>query len=43
MEEMAKPNSHADITVLAYEDSSEAMPAFPYWHARIVRIYHVMV
>ena len=43
MEETAKPNSHADIIVLAHEDSSEAVPAFPYWHARIVGIYHVMV
>ena len=44
MEETAKPSSHADIMVLAHEDdSSEAAPAFPYWHAWIVGIYHVMV
>jgi hypothetical protein len=43
MEEMAKPNSHTDVMVLAHKDSSEAVPAFPYWHARIVGIYHVMV
>jgi hypothetical protein len=43
MEEMAKPNSHTDVMVLAHEDSSEATLAFPYWHARIVGIYHVMV
>jgi hypothetical protein len=43
MEETAKPNSHADIMVLAHEDSGEGAPAFPYWHARIVGIYHAMV
>ncbi len=43
MEETANPCTHADIIVLAHEDRSEAKPAFPYWHARIVGIYHVMV
>jgi hypothetical protein len=43
MEETANPRTHADIIVLAHEDGSESTPAFPYWHARIVGIYHVMV
>jgi hypothetical protein len=42
-EETAKPNSHADIMVLTHEDSGEGAPAFPYWHARLVGIYHAMV
>jgi hypothetical protein len=43
IEEMANLCSHADVMVLAHEDNDEAAPAFPYWHARIVGIYHVMV
>jgi hypothetical protein len=43
IEETANPRTHADIIVLAHEDDSESKPAFPYWHARIVKIYHVMV
>ena len=42
IEESAKPHSHADILVLSHEDEVDG-PAFPYWHARIVGIYHVMV
>jgi hypothetical protein len=40
MEESAKPHTHADIMVLSHEDDAEA---FPYWHARIIGIYHFMV
>ncbi len=43
MEESANPRTHADIIVLSHEDSSEGQPAFPYWHARIIGIYHFMV
>jgi hypothetical protein len=43
MEESANPRTHADIMVLSHEDGVEGRPAFPYWHARIIRIYHVMV
>jgi hypothetical protein len=40
MEESANPRTHADIMVLSHEDNSAA---FPYWHARIIGIYHFMV
>ena len=43
IEETANLHSQSDIMVLAHEDHSEAAPAFPYWHARIVGIYHVMI
>ncbi|KAH9026768.1 hypothetical protein EDB85DRAFT_1821615, partial [Lactarius pseudohatsudake] len=43
MEETANPQSRADIIVLAHEDDKEGQPAFPYWHARVVGIYHFMV
>lgn len=43
IEESANPRTHADVMVLSHEDGSEERPAFPYWHARIVGIYHVMV
>jgi hypothetical protein len=43
MDESANPRTHADVIVLSHEDSSEEQPAFPYWHARIIGIYHVMV
>ena len=43
MEDSANPRNHADIMVLSHEDDSEGQPAFPYWHARIVDIYHFMV
>lgn len=43
MDESANPRTHADVIVLSHEDSSEEHPAFPYWHARIISIYHVMV
>ncbi|KAH9012682.1 hypothetical protein EDB84DRAFT_1278570, partial [Lactarius hengduanensis] len=42
MEESANPRTHADIMVLSHEDR-EGWPAFPYWHARIIGIYHFMV
>ncbi|KAH9018100.1 hypothetical protein EDB85DRAFT_1874003 [Lactarius pseudohatsudake] len=42
MEESANPRTHADIMVLSHEDR-EGRPAFPYWHARIIGIYHFMV
>lgn len=40
MEESANPRTHADVMVLSHEDDHQA---FPYWHARIVAIYHFMV
>ena len=40
MEESTKPHTHADIMVLSHEDDAKA---FPYWHTRIIRIYHFMV
>lgn len=43
MEESANPRTHADIIVLSHEDGSEGRAAFPYWHARIIGIYHFMV
>lgn len=43
MEESANPRTHADIIVLSHEDGNEGQPVFPYWHARIVGIYHFMV
>ncbi|KAH9033090.1 hypothetical protein EDB85DRAFT_1864649, partial [Lactarius pseudohatsudake] len=43
MEETANPQSHGDIIVLAHEDNKEGQPAFPYWHAQVVGIYHFMV
>ncbi|KAH9003209.1 hypothetical protein EDB86DRAFT_2799659, partial [Lactarius hatsudake] len=43
MEESANPRTHTDVLVLSHEDGSEGQPAFPYWHARIVGIYHFMV
>jgi hypothetical protein len=41
IEESAKPHK-ADIMVLSHEDAGDR-PAFPYWHARIIGIYHFMV
>lgn len=43
MEESANPRTHADIMVLSHEDGIEGQQGFPYWHARIVGIYHFMV
>ena len=42
--ETAKPHSHADIMVLSQEDDvGDDQPAFPYWHTRIIGIYHFVV
>lgn len=43
IEEPANPHTHADIMVLSHEDGVDGRQAFPYWHARIVGIYHFMV
>ena len=43
MEESANPRTHADIMVLSHEDGVDGRSAFPYWHARIVGIYHFVV
>jgi hypothetical protein len=43
MEESAKPHTHADIMVLSHEEGVGGCAAFPYWHARIIGIYHFMV
>jgi hypothetical protein len=43
MEESAKPHAHADIMVLSHEEGVGGRAAFPYWHARIIGIYHFMV
>ena len=43
MKESANPNTHADIIVLSHEDHELGEPPFPYWHACIIGIYHVMV
>ena len=43
MEESANPHVHADIMVLSHEDGVDGRAAFPYWHARIIGIYHFMV
>ncbi|KAH8981983.1 hypothetical protein EDB86DRAFT_2812530 [Lactarius hatsudake] len=40
MDESANPRTHADVIVLSHEEGHQA---FPYWHARIIGIYHVMV
>jgi hypothetical protein len=42
IEESAKPHK-ADITVLSHEDEMDGCPAFPYWHTRVIGIYHLMV
>ena len=43
IEESTNPQTHADVMVLSHEDGVDDRPAFPYWHARIVGIYHFMV
>lgn len=43
IEEFAKSRAHADIMVLSHEDEADGRTAFPYWHARIVGIYHLVV
>jgi hypothetical protein len=43
IEESAKPHAHMDIMVLSHEDAVDGCAAFPYWHARIIGIYHFMV
>ena len=40
MAESANPCTHADVMVLSHEDDHQA---FPYWHTRIISIYHLMV
>ena len=43
IEESANPQTHADVMVLSHEDGVDGRSAFPYWHARIVGIYHFVV
>jgi hypothetical protein len=43
IEESTKPHAHADIMVLSHEEAVDGRAAFPYWHARIIGIYHFMV
>ena len=43
IEETANPRTHADIMVLSREDEEDGRTPFPYWHARIIGIYHFMV
>jgi hypothetical protein len=43
IEEAANPRTHADVMVLSHEDGIDGRPAFPYWHARIIKIFHLMV
>lgn len=43
IDEPANPRTHADVIVLSHEENSEGRQPFPYWHARIVGIYHVMI
>ena len=42
IEESAKPHK-ANVMVLSHEEGTDDHPAFPYWHARIIGIYHFMV
>ena len=42
IEESAKPHK-SNVMVLSHEDGTDDHPAFPYWHARIIGIYHLMV
>ena len=42
IEESGKPHK-MDVMVLSHEDKLDSHPAFPYWHARIIAIYHIMV
>ena len=42
MEESAKPHK-SNVLVLSHEDGTDDHPPFPYWHARVIGIYHVMV
>ena len=43
IEESANPQTHADVMVLSHKDGVDGHSAFPYWHARIVGIYHFVV
>ena len=42
MEESAKPHK-SNVLILSHEDGTDDHPPFPYWHARVIGIYHVMV
>ena len=42
MEESAKPHK-SNVLVLSHEDGTDDHPPFPYWHARVIGIYHIMV
>ena len=42
MEESAKPHK-SNVLVLSHEDGTDDHPPFPYWHTRVIGIYHVMV
>ena len=42
IEESTKPHK-SNVMVLSHEDGTDDHPAFPYWHTRIIRIYHLMV
>jgi len=41
LEEAANPRSHADVMIHSYEDTHEGQTLPPYWHARIIGIYHL--
>ena len=43
IDEPANPRTHADVIVLSHEENSKGRQPFPYWHAWIVGIYHVMI
>ena len=43
IEESANPQTHTDVMVLSHKDGVDGRSTFPYWHARIVGIYHFVV
>jgi hypothetical protein len=43
LQDVVNPRSHPDIMVLSHEDDTPDRPAHPYWYARVVRIFYVLV
>ena len=43
MKESVNPRTHADVMVLSHKDRVDGCSAFPYWHTRIIGIYHFVV
>jgi hypothetical protein len=43
LQDVVNHRSHADIMVLSHEAETPDRPAHPYWYARVVRIFYVLV